>query len=94
MSECQYYQELISRMLDKDLSKRERAAVMEHLDSCSECAAMYEAFSMLSDNVSANLVDPPEKLTEDIMANIRRSEMIRKNRKKSRQMKTVIASAA
>jgi len=94
MSECQYYQELISRMLDKDLSKRERAAVMEHLDSCSECAAMYEAFSMLSNNVSANLVEPPEELTEDIMANIRRSEMIRKNRKTSRQLKTIIASAA
>ena len=94
MSECKYYQELISRMLDRDLSKRERAAVMEHLDSCSECAAMYEAFSMLSNNVSANLVEPPEELTEDIMANIRRSEMIRKNRKTSRQMKTIIASAA
>ena len=94
MSECKYYQELISRMLDRDLSKRERAAVMEHLDSCSECAAMYEAFSMLSNNVSANLADPPEELTEDIMANIRRSEMIRKNRKTSRQLKTVIAAAA
>ena len=94
MSECKYYQELISRMLDKDLSKRERAAVMEHLDSCPECAAMYEAFSMLSNNVSANLVDPPEELTEDIMANIRRSEVIRKNRKTSRQLKTIIAAAA
>ena len=62
MSECKYYQELISRMLDKDLTKRERAAVMEHLDSCSECAAMYEAFSMLSNTVSDNLGEPPEEL--------------------------------
>ena len=36
MSGCEYYQELISRMLDEDLSRDERAALAEHLGTCRE----------------------------------------------------------
>ena len=31
MSGCEYYQELISRMLDEDISRDERAALAEHM---------------------------------------------------------------
>ena len=37
MSGCEYYQELISRMLDEDISRDERAALAEHLGTCREC---------------------------------------------------------
>lgn len=94
MSGCEYYQELISRMLDEDISRDERAALAEHLGTCRECAAMYQAFSTLSDTISSGMVDPPEELTDNIMAELRRSEIRRKNRRMPRQMKNLIAAAA
>lgn len=94
MSGCEYYQELISRMLDEDISRDERAALAEHLGTCRECAAMYQAFSALSDTISSGMVDPPEELTDNIMAELRRSEIRRKNRRMPRQMKNFIAAAA
>lgn len=94
MSGCEYYQELISRMLDEDISRDERAALAEHLGTCRECAAMYQAFSALSDTISSGMVDPPEELTDNIMAELRRSEIRRKNRRMPRQMKNLIAAAA
>lgn len=94
MSGCEYYQELISRMLDEDISRDERAALAEHLGTCRECAAMYQAFSALSDTISSGMVDPPEELTDNIMAELRRSEIRRNNRRMPRQMKNLIAAAA
>lgn len=97
MSGCEFYQELISRMLDEDLSRDERAALAEHLGTCRECTAMYQAFSALSDTVASDLVDPPEDLTDNIMAQLRRAEIVRKNGKGSRlsrPMKNLIAAAA
>ena len=94
MSGCEYYQELISRMLDEDISRDERAALAEHLGTCRECAAMYQAFSALADTISSGMVDPPEELTDNIMAELRRSEIRRKNRRMPRQMKNLIAAAA
>lgn len=99
MNACEYYQELISRMLDDELSNKERAVLAEHLSECSECAAVYSAFSLLSDAVAADLVEPPEELCEDIMAHIRRSEMRKRNRQQqrrflSRPVKNAITAAA
>lgn len=94
MSGCEYYQKLISRMLDEDISRDERAALAEHLGTCRECAAMYQAFSALSDTISSGMVDPPEEFTDNIMAELRRSEIRRKNRRMPRQMKNLIAAAA
>ena len=72
MNGCEYYQELISRMLDEDLSRSERAELAKHLETCSECAAMYQAFSVLSDTISSDMAEPPEDLVDNIMADIRR----------------------
>lgn len=94
MSGCEHYQELISRILDEELSRDERAALAEHLGTCRECAAMYQAFSALSDTISSDLAEPPEELTDNIMAEIRRSEIRRKNRRMPASAKGLIAAAA
>ena len=95
MNGCEYYQELISRMLDEDLSRSERAELAKHLETCSECAAMYQAFSVLSDTISSDMAEPPEDLVDNIMADIRRNEIVRKNRgRMPRQFRTLIAAAA
>lgn len=95
MNGCEYYQELISRMLDEDINRDERAELAKHLETCPECAMMYQAFSTLSDTISCDLEEPPENLTDNIMAEIRRSEIVRKNSKRMpRRIKSYIAAAA
>lgn len=78
MNRCEYYQELISRMLDGDLSKSERDELAAHVKSCPDCAAVYVAFRSLSENIGEDLQEPPRSLQANIMAEVRR-EQIRKN---------------
>ena len=77
------YQALISRLLDEDnsLTAEENADLQAHLAACPECAAMYNAFSALSGFVGGELEDPPEELRANVMAEIRREEIRRKNRR-------------
>ena len=49
MTECERYQELISRMADEELAKSERAALSAHMEHCSQCNTMYAVFSNLSE---------------------------------------------
>ena len=93
MSKCEYYQELISRMMDEELSASESSALAEHLKDCPECAFMSEAFISLSDSISADMEDAPESLHYNVMAEIRRQEIIKKNRKSARLKKTLAAAA-
>ena len=80
MKDCAYYQELISRLLDGDLSAREEADLRRHLDGCSACAALYSAFAAVSRGIGSGLEEPPADLRENVMADIRREEIRRKNR--------------
>ena len=90
---CSYYQELISRMLDEDLSPVEQGVLKAHLPNCEACAAMYKSFSALSKALEDQLEEPPESLRYNVMAEIRRAELRRKNRL-SRPMKIILSTAA
>ena len=90
---CSYYQELISRMLDEDLSPVEQGVLEAHLPNCEACAAMYKSFSALSQALEDQLEEPPESLRYNVMAEIRRAEIRKKNRL-SRPMKIVLSTAA
>ncbi len=80
MSPCEQYQELISRMVDGDLSAKEERELSAHIESCPSCAALYRAFSLLSGQVSGDLEDAPFDLQDNVMAEIHREEIRRKNR--------------
>ena len=80
MSSCEHYQELISRMIDGELSAREEADLRTHLAECPECAALFSAFSAVSRGIGKNLEDAPYGLRENVMARIRREEIRKKNR--------------
>ena len=90
---CEVYQELISRLLDEDLSPDEQRALQEHLKNCSECAALYRAFRAVSNAAGQDLEDPPERLHYNVMAAIRREEIRKKNRL-SRPVKAILTAAA
>lgn len=79
MSDCERYRELISRMIDEDLSEQERQELASHLSGCRECQTVYRAFSFLDEGLSDLAEEPPEELHEEIMASIRRQATAEKN---------------
>ena len=90
---CEYYQELISGLLDGELTEQEEAALSDHLQTCPECAAMYKAFKELSAVMQEDMEEVPESLCMNVMAELRRAEIVKKNRRKS-AVKAVFATAA
>lgn len=93
MSSCEYYQELISRLVDEELSAGEQAVLVSHLEHCPDCAALVQAFQSISAVIAEDLAEPPEALSENVMAVLRREEITAKNRKKIR-WKGPLATAA
>lgn len=93
MSSCEYYQELISRLVDDELSAEEQAVLVSHLEHCPDCAALVQAFQSISGVIAEDLAEPPEALSENVMAELRREELKIKNRKTFR-WKGPLATAA
>lgn len=91
--DCEYYRELISCLIDGELSADEEAALADHLETCPECASMYSAFKELSCLMEEDMEDAPENLCINVMAEVRRAEIMKKNRRKS-AIKAVLATAA
>ncbi len=95
MNSCAYYQELISSLVDGELSDEENEALMLHLNTCSRCNAMYAVFHDLSDILSEEPEPLPEGLHENIMAGIRRSELKKRNHRMRRVgLRTAMTAAA
>ena len=94
MENCAVMQEWISRMLDEELNAEEQAALAKHLETCPDCRALYEAFSAVSGALREDLEEPPESLRENVMAEIRREEIRKKNRRPRWAVLTVAAAAA
>ena len=93
MSSCEQIQELISRMLDEELTPQEAEAVRRHRENCPDCAAMYAAFQALSDTLGQDLEEPPEALRENVMAELRREEIRQKNTRRG-PWRAVLTAAA
>lgn len=68
---CQYYQELMSRMLDGDLLPAETAALREHIRACPECRHLCAAFSGMALSLREDEAEPPAALAQNIMDRIR-----------------------
>ncbi|MBR0208029.1 MAG: zf-HC2 domain-containing protein [Oscillospiraceae bacterium] len=94
MKDCATYQALISRLIDREITPEEGEELAAHARECEECRAVYTAFVSLSHMLSSELVDPPEELAENVMAEIRRSELWKQNRKPRRQLRRWAAIAA
>lgn len=75
MKNCEGYQEWISRLLDGDLSESEEEELRSHMETCLNCAAVYAAFSSLSEALSGDLAEPPARLREKVMADVRREKL-------------------
>ena len=95
MNNCEMYQELMSRLVDGELSREEYARLDAHMENCAECSAMYAVFASLSEIIGSEDEALPEDLHENIMAGVRRSAMINHNRRRlSKPMRNTLAAAA
>lgn len=94
MKDCVYYQELISRLIDRKITPEEGEELAAHARECEECRAVYTAFVSLSDAISADLEEPPEELSENVMAEIRRAELWKQNHKARPNLRRYAALAA
>ena len=93
MKDCAYYQELISRLIDREITPEQGEELAAHARECEDCRAVYTAFSSLSELIGQELVDPPEELGETVMAELRRSAVWKKKRR-PRQLRRWAALAA
>ena len=71
MRNCDEYQEMISRLLDEELSAEEAQALHAHMRECDECRRMYDAFSTLSASIAGDMEEPPAELAAGVMFKIR-----------------------
>lgn len=75
MNSCEYYQEMISRIIDGELSEEGRAVLAQHLRECAACAAVYDAFAGISQAIDDDIQEPPAALAANVMAYVRRGKV-------------------
>ena len=93
MSKCETIRELISAMLDGELSQADAETVRAHIAECDDCRAMYQAFQALSAGLTAE--EPvPEDLHENIMSTVRAADQAMHRQKKLIRLRSVLALAA
>ena len=71
MKDCEYYREKISCLIDGELSPEESAELEAHIAGCSECRALYNAFTAVSAALSDGMEEPPEHITPAVMQEVR-----------------------
>lgn len=74
MRDCNQFQQMISAMLDEELSADEERALRAHIEACEDCRCIYNAFAGLSAAMKDTLADPPELLAKGIMYKINLQE--------------------
>ena len=79
MQNCDKIQELISCLLDGELSSEERADVAKHLESCEECRNIYESFAAVSECLREEAAEAPDSIRENVMAELRREALEKRN---------------
>lgn len=94
MTECEYYQQLISQRLDGELTAAQEHELAEHLSRCADCRAVDAAFRTLSEGFGGCAEEAPETLCENVMGEIRRENIRKNNKSSSRTWRSLLATAA
>lgn len=94
MTECEYYQQLISQRLDGELTAAQEHELAEHLSRCADCRAVDAAFRALSEGFGGCAEEAPETLCENVMGEIHRENIRKNNKSSSRTWRSLLATAA
>ena len=89
---CDTALEMMSAMLDGELTQEESEQLQAHLAACESCRAVYAELAAIDSAVAADQAEPPEALHDAVMAAICTGQ----NRKKTGRIRTwlVIGIAA
>lgn len=85
--------ELISALLDGELSAEEAERVRQHLDGCAECRAMYADFAAMHEAMQEE-ISLPAGLHDKIMGGIAKAAEAQKKRRRLRVLRTALPTAA
>jgi len=91
MRSCEEYQELISAMLDGELTESELAEITAHVADCPACKAMYEAFAAVS---AVDAVDVPDTLHAAVMTKVGAAQKALKTQNKLVRLRPILTTAA
>ena len=82
MPHCENYQMLISALLDDEITETQRADLMEHLETCVDCAAFLNDQLALKDALRGLTAQAPKNFSESIMARVRETAQDRPENEK------------
>lgn len=71
MSDCERWQELMSQMLDDEITPEDAAALRSHMRTCQSCQAMWNLLFTVSHTIQQDIVQPPVELSQSVMARVR-----------------------
>lgn len=75
MHECEKYLEMMSAMIDGELSDADTIELMAHIRICPACEAVYDAFRAISGDLSS-LSAAPEGLCSSVMDQLKKPQRI------------------
>ena len=75
MRDCGEYQELISLMLDGELTEPQKTGLLRHLEQCEDCRRVYSAFKAISLSLSQE-EEAPASLAGGVMDAIRGGNVV------------------
>ena len=90
MADCSRFHEMISCLVDGELSKSERAELDLHISKCEGCRALLDIYQMA---FTGNEVEPPRELASGAMLKIR-AAAAKKKRSIRKQIMRYAAVAA
>lgn len=90
MTDCDRMLEAISRLLDGELDAEEELALRRHLAGCPACRQRFEALRAFSAALRGGQAEAPKRVRENVMAELRREALRRRNRR----VRTLLTSAA
>lgn len=80
MTDCEKIQELISCLVDGELTAKEKLEVESHIAHCPECRAMYEDFAAISGMLSDETAEVPAALHSSIMESVNAAPKAKKKK--------------
>ena len=91
---CDTALELLSAMLDGELTDTEAERLQSHLAACESCRAVYDELVMIDAAVRDDQAEPPDALRENVMTAIRAEQRQKTTRKTRSWLLLGIAAAA
>lgn len=95
---CQHYRELCSRYVDECIADRDKADLLDHIQTCPACSAYLNDLTVIGRSLShLEEEQPPEELRENIIAAARQqAEHVQEHRRRTvhRPMLMILGMAA